>query len=99
MGQDGSSNWKRWGTLNFETETDAEKAIHGVPDKQSKGCFLGAKLGEYSTLGARQDRRDVDMEQGTASSNGRPESAGRRSGSETGRQRVRRHEGSNCEGP
>lgn len=60
--------------------------MQGVPDKQSKGCFLGAKLGEYSTLGARQDRRDVDMEQGTASSNGRPESSGRRSGSETGRQ-------------
>ena len=49
--------------------------MQGVPDKQSKGCFLGSKLGEYSTLGARQDRRDVDMEQGTASGNGRPDNA------------------------
>ncbi len=30
MGQDGSYNWKGWGTLNFETETDAEKAIQVI---------------------------------------------------------------------
>ena len=45
--------------------------MHG---KECEGCFLGVKLDEYSAPGARQDRRDVDMEQDTASgSSRRPE--------------------------
>ena len=54
--------------------------------KECEGRFLGVKLDEYSAPGARQDRRDVDMEQGTASNSGRPERGGRRSGSHKGRQ-------------
>ena len=57
--------------------------MHG---KECEGRFLGVKLDEYSAPGARQDRRDVDIEQDTASGSGRPEKAGRRSGSHKGRQ-------------
>ncbi len=57
--------------------------MHG---KECEGRFLGVKLDEYSAPGARQDRQDVDMEQGTTSGNGRPERAGRSSGSHKGRQ-------------
>jgi len=57
--------------------------MHG---KECEGRFLGVKLDAYSAPGARQDRRDVDMEQDTASGNGRPERVARRSGSHKGRQ-------------
>ncbi len=57
--------------------------MHG---KECEGRFLGVKLDEYSAPGARQGRQDVDMEQGTASGDGRPERAGRSSGSHKGRQ-------------
>ncbi len=57
--------------------------MHG---KECEGRFLGVKLDEYSAPKARQDRRDVDMEQDTAPGNGRPERSGRRSGSHKGRQ-------------
>ncbi len=57
--------------------------MHG---KQCNSWSLGAKLDEYSAPGARQDRRDVDMERGTASGSGRPYSLGRRSASHKGRQ-------------
>ena len=42
--------------------------VHG---KECEGRFLGVKLDEYSAparADARQDRRDVDMQQGTAMS-------------------------------
>jgi len=57
--------------------------MHG---KECEGRFLGVKLDEYSAPGARQDRRDVDMEQDKASGSGRPDRSGRRSGSHKGRQ-------------
>ena len=57
--------------------------MHG---KECEGRFLGVKLDEYSAPGARQDRRDVDIEQDTASGSGRPERPDRRSGSHKGRQ-------------
>ncbi|KAL0020992.1 hypothetical protein WJX77_004653 [Trebouxia sp. C0004] len=57
--------------------------MHG---KECEGRFLGVKLGAYSPPGARQDRRDVDMEQDTACGNGRLERPARRIGSYKGRQ-------------
>ncbi len=57
--------------------------MHG---KECEGRFLGVKMDEYSAPGARQDRRDVDMNQGTAPGNGRPARPGRSSGSHKGRQ-------------
>jgi hypothetical protein len=57
--------------------------MHG---KECEGRFLGVKLDAYSAPGARQDRQDVDMDQDTASGNGRPERPARKSGSHKGRQ-------------
>lgn len=57
--------------------------MHG---KECEGRFLGVKLDAYAARGARQDMQDVDMEQDTASGNGRPERPAKRSGSHKGRQ-------------
>ncbi|DBA69952.1 TPA: hypothetical protein ACH3X2_012444 [Trebouxia sp. C0005] len=59
--------------------------MHG---KECEGRFLGVKLDAYAARGARQDMQDVDMEQDTASGNGRPERPAKRSGSHKGRQVV-----------
>lgn len=60
-----------------------------VSDKQRESCFLGAKRDDSSAPGARQDRRDVDMKQDTASGSGRPDKpVGSRSASHKDRQVI-----------
>ncbi len=57
--------------------------MHG---KQWEGWFLGVKLDDYSAPGARQDRRDVNMDQDTATGDGRPDKPGSKSASHKDRQ-------------
>ncbi|KAL3145130.1 hypothetical protein ABBQ38_001734 [Trebouxia sp. C0009 RCD-2024] len=85
MGQDGRS--RGWGTVNFETLADAEKAIKEMDGKDCEGRYLGVKLDKYSSPGSGAEGQE-DMDMGQSPSRAKSERPSRYSASHKGRRLV-----------